>query len=207
MIKKINFILPLFMAAFFIMSGCGSGNNNTVPLPDSDSTAGADDGFHTAYKKFTEAVKHKKNSELKSILDPAVGIFIIESPGALPVVYNLPDAEAFVSQNGKTLFDFFNDKISPEPVSADMPVIDCVYSNGTPYNKTGCFMKSITSADNELSFLSSASGNADDKQKAEVARNKLSMKVINTYNHVYYFTKSGDKWYLTFIDLRKPCEA
>lgn len=182
-------------------------NSSNIPLPCSDSTASIDNGFLATYKKFTEAVNHKSFSELKSILDPAVGIFIVESPGVLPVVYNLPDVEAFVAQNGKTIFDYFDDKISQQPVDEEMPVVDCAYTNGTPYNKTGCIMKSISSADNELNFISLAGGNADDKQKAEEARKKLSMKVINTYNHVYYFTKSGDKWYLTFIDLRKPCEA
>ncbi|MFH0866513.1 MAG: hypothetical protein V1904_09965 [Bacteroidota bacterium] len=206
MLRKIDFITPILLIIIAIC-GCGQRNSSNVPLTGQDSTNTADDGFPVVYKEFTEAVKHESFPELKNVLDPAVGIFIIESPGALPVVYNLPDVEAFVSQNGKTLFDFFNDKISREPVSSDMPVVDCVFSNGTPYNKTGCFMKSISSSDNELNFISSAGGNADDKQKAEDARKKLSMKVINTYNHVYYFTKSGDKWYLTFIDLRKPCEA
>lgn len=189
----------------FILSGCGQRNNSNISVSDKNCTISSE-SFLKTYKNFTEAIQHKSFSELKNIIDTATGIFIIESPGALPVVYNLPDIESFVSQNGKNVFDLFNDKISLEPDGADLPIIDCEYSNGTPYNKTGCFMKSISS-DNELDFILISEGNTDDKQKAEAARKKLSMKVINTFNHVYYFTKSGEKWFLTFIDLREPCEA
>jgi hypothetical protein len=197
--KTNKFIVPLILIIIVFASACG---------PRKSSTPASDDGFLAAYQKFTDAVKHKSFAELKTLIEPSTGLFVIESPGALPVVYNLPDVEAFVSQNGKTLFDFFNDKISQVPVSEDMPVVDCKNSNGTPYSKAGCFMKDISSSNSsELAFLSSVEGNGSDKQKAETAKKTLNMKVINSYNHVYYFTKSGEKWYLTFIDMRTPCEA
>jgi len=205
MIRRINLFFLPFLIIVVIICSCGQRSSNT-PIKNNDTTAKAD-GFLAVYKNFCEAVGHKNFDELKNSIDPAAGIFIIQSSGALPEVYHLPDVSAFVSQNGKTLFDFFNDKISIEPVNENMPVVDCKFSNGTPYNKTGCFMKIISSADNELSFISSAGGHASDKKMAEDARKKLGVKVINTYNHVYYFTKSGENWYLTFIDLRKPCEA
>lgn len=198
---------PFTILIVFMLAVCGCGPRNSNSPSGNNDTSVPDDGFLTVYKKFTEAVRHKSFDELKTILDPAAGIFIIQSEGAMPAVYNLPDISAFVAQNGKTLFDFFSDKISLDPVSEELPAVDCKYSNGTPYSKAGCYMKKISSSDNELNYLSSANGNADDKKKAEDARKKLSMKVINSYNHIYYFTQSGNTWFLTFIDLRKPCEA
>lgn len=206
--KKFKIFIPLVSVFFLLIGGCHQKGDNENALRETGDTMNSDNGFLNVYKKFSDAIIHKSFQEFNSLIDSATGIFIIESPGALPVVYHLMDVEAFVSQNEKTLFDFFNDKILLPPIDSVMPVIDCNYVNETPYDKTGCFMKDISASwESELNFLTIAGGNDSDKIKAEAARKKLNMKVINTYNHVYYFTKHDSNWYLTFIDMRTPCSA
>jgi hypothetical protein len=207
--KNILLFATLISSLLILNSGCNqSGSKDDTPQNSSDSLKVANDGFESAYKNFTNAVRHKSFSELKKIIDPSVGIFIIEANGAIPEVVYLPDIEAFVTKDGKNLFSYFNVKISIAAIDSILPAIDCKYSNGTPYNKTGCFRKKVDqSKDNELSFISSINGLDEHKQKAEVARKLIQMKVINTFNHVYYFSKNNGKWFLTFIDLRTPCSA
>lgn len=207
--KNLFFSLAILSSFLILNSGCNqSGSKNDTPQNSSDSLKVTNDGFESAYKIFTDAVRHKSFSELKKIIDPVVGVFIIEANGAIPEVVYFSDIEAFVAKDGKNLFSYFNVKISIAAIDSTLPAIDCKYSNGTPYNKTGCFRKKVDqSKDNELSFISSINCLAEHKQKAESARKSIQMKVINTFNHVYYFSKNNGKWFLTFIDLRVPCSA
>jgi len=207
--KNILILFSICLIVFFSITGCNqSGPKDDAPQNSPDNLKVANDGFESAYKNFTQAVRHKSFSELKKIIDPSVGIFIIEANGAIPELVYLSDIETFVSNDGKNLFSYFNVKISIAAIDSTLPAIDCKYSNGTPYNKTGCFRKKVDQAkDNELNFLSSINGLEEHKQKAEVARKSIQMKVINTFNHVYYFSKNKGKWFLTFIDLREPCSA
>lgn len=203
--KKVSEICAFLLVVLFLCS-CGQQKKNTKPEMNTD-TIFTEKGFENVYKNFTESVLHKSVLELNTIVDSTKGIFIIESSGALPSLYWVTDIQTFKSRNGKTFFDCFNVKISEQPVSKEMPVVDCEYSNGTPYSDVGCFMKEISEEDGELDFISSIEGGEVIKKKAEDARKTICMKVLNTYNHVYYFTRKGDTWFLSLIDLRTPCEA
>jgi hypothetical protein len=200
------FILSSLLVIHSSCTQTGTKQNSSKNISDTLNTA--NDDFERAYKIFTAAVIHKSFSELKNVIDPSVGIFIIKSDGAIPELVSFSDIESFVAQDGKNIFSCFNEKISMASIDSTLPVIDCKYSNGTPYNKTGCFRKKVDQQiDDELGFLLSINGLPEHKDKAEVARKSLQMKVINTFNHVYYFSKNNGKWFLTFIDLRTPCNA
>jgi hypothetical protein len=123
----------------------------------------------------------------------AKGLWLISSQGAMPHIEN-------VSQVDKNFpVDFSAVK------NEELPKVNC--DSKSFWTKEGTFAMEINSFKDEKIWTYCGLTKEDEAKIAELAQT-ISWTVINTsLNARYYFSLINGKWYLTFVDLRKPCEA
>ena len=101
------------------------------------------------------------------------------------------------------------DKNFPVDFSAvkeeELPKINC--DSKTFWTKDGCFSQQTNTFKDEKIWTYCGLSKEDEAKVEETAKT-ISYTVINTaMNARYYFSQIDGKWYLTFVDLRRPCEA
>jgi hypothetical protein len=133
------------------------------------------------------------------------GLWIINSNGALPQMINVKDISGVKNSKGDSLVPMDQVKMVCTPKVAGWPEIKCDMPSG--WSMTGCY----TTEQNKLkeSKIREYAGlnDADNKKVTELAAG-ITRAVVNTeMNMVFYFTEINGTWYLTFLDIRKPCEA
>ena len=101
------------------------------------------------------------------------------------------------------------DKNFPVDFSAlkqeDLPKVNC--DSKSFWTKEGCFVQETNTFKDEK-IWSYCGLNKEDEAKVSELAQTISCTVINTGFHArYYFSLINGKWYLTFVDLRTPCEA
>jgi hypothetical protein len=173
-------------------------NNN---LAEEDETI---QSFLKFYDAFTTSISTKNEKAFNQFIYTNYGLYIIEAPGAMPVVSKIYNISKFKTINTTTkFFDLPFNEIKKQPLYEELPTIIC---DENSYNKLGCFV----SENNTLkeSQLWGYSGlNEKEIQAIEFLTKTIQITVVNTSNFTFYFSKIEDKWYLTFIDLRTPCTA
>lgn len=162
----------------------------------------SNDKFLNFFTAFTNAIKVK--GSLSLFIHQNYGFYAIEATGAMPQIkhiYNndqfwfLPELKLFQSQS--------LDSLTKTPLFEGLPKVIC---DTTIYDKQGCF----ASEENPLQKSrpwNYASLNEKEIQAIEFLAETVSMTVVNTSNFTFYFSKIEGNWYLTFLDLRTPCQA
>lgn len=150
----------------------------------------------TENNDFISILKEINISNINEYIHPKNGLRIINSSGAMPNMTN-------TSQVDKNFpVDFSTVK------NEELPKINCDSTPSTRgWTMDGCFAQEINNFQNEKIWTFCGLSKEDEVKVAELAKT-ISWTVINTsLNARYYFSKIDGKWYLAFVDLRRPCEA
>ncbi|HET6989872.1 MAG TPA: hypothetical protein VFJ43_01055 [Bacteroidia bacterium] len=161
--------------------------------------------FNWFYSAFAQAATSGNDSLFNVVIHPKHGLWIIHSEGAVPNFTKVMRIRDYKNMQGKGLLPFDRDAMMTAPKEEALPVIDCNSKNF--YNKTGCFTQMQNSFAQEKIWLNAGLDADRDKEIAQLA-STIMRTVINTENHYkFYFSLIDGTWYLTFIDIRTPCDA
>ncbi len=160
--------------------------------------------FRWFYSGFVKFVSLHADTLMNKLIHPEFGLHIIESQGALPHVTHVKDFAEFKTMNKKSFYDFDPRLLVCDPKEEELPKPDCNAKD--LYSKTGCFTREINPLkDTKLWEFCNLS--TDQKELVLRAAETITRTVVVTANYTYYFSLIKGGWWLTFIDMRKPCEA
>ncbi|GAB4135347.1 MAG: hypothetical protein Fur0041_09330 [Bacteroidia bacterium] len=160
--------------------------------------------FKWSYSAFVRAFTSDNDSLMSVFIHPQHGTWVIYADGAMPQFKNAGNVKALKNTGNYPFLPLKKNDMVTVPVEEELPVKNCETRSG--YNKEGCF----TTEQNILSeqqLWQYAGLNADDEDKVKAAAATIRRTVINTLNYTFYFSLIDGGWYLTFIDIRKPCSA
>ncbi|HET6244795.1 MAG: hypothetical protein H0V01_05105 [Bacteroidetes bacterium] len=195
--------LVLFFICFLLFS-C-----SPKQLSENNAEIKNDNGpkdFNYVYEDFFKTVSRGDRDGFNKYIHPVHGLYIIESPGALPSIVNVKDIAVFSPHyNDKSFFVFDRSTVTTKFNHEELPLIDC---DNFPdfWTKKGVFVKEENrlSKGNFWEFL-----DVSEKEKVEVKNlvATIDVTVVNTSNYTWCFSMINMKWYITFIDMREPCSA
>ena len=166
-------------------------------------SGGEDTSFLASYNELVIAVGTHNDSLFNHYINKTHGLYVVESRGALPSMFKIMDIKGIkISFKNKTINELLYHEMEA-PIFEELPKVIC---DTTIYDKQGCF----ASEENPLQKSrpwNYASLNEKEIQAIEFLAETVSMTVVNTSNFTFYFSKIEGNWYLTFSDLRTPCQA
>ena len=160
--------------------------------------------FNWFYSAFAHAATSGNDTLFDVVIHPEHGLWIIHSEGAVPQFTHVNHILEYKKTDGKSILPFERDAMMNVPKEEDLPVVNCDSKNF--YSKSGCF----TSMENkfaEQKIWKYAGLPADKDKEIEELASTITRTVINTENYRFYFSLINGSWYLTFMDIRRPCEA
>lgn len=210
-------LLLLIGAAFF--AACSNSNppadQRTIDSPpkhDSMEDALADlappsdiKQFKWFYSLFVKGITTKnENNVFNKFIHPENGVYVIESNGAMPQMTNVKDMDKFTTLQGKSFFTLTRDEMIEDPADEELPVVNC--DSKDFYSKSGCFTQEQNTFKDEKIWKYCHLEVSDEKKVSAMAAG-ITRTVINTKNYRFYFSLIEGSWYISFIDMRKPCSA
>lgn len=133
------------------------------------------------------------------------GLWIINSNGALPQMTNVKDISSVKNADGDSLVPMDRVKMVCTPKSAQWPEKNCDMPSG--WSISGCYTTEQNKLRESKIWEYAGLSDSDNKKVTELAAG-ITRSVVNTeMNMTFYFTEINGTWYLTFIDVRQPCEA
>ena len=201
--------------------GKGSLQSATGTPPKPDSAAArtenpvmpADTSVAGAWLLLEGALRGHDAAVLNQLIDPEFGLWILEQPGAVPLVTRVAEVGAFRrSTQALPLFSLDKQLMScPQLRSvARLPEADCGLQTkrNAGFAQQGCFAGPAT-AFRGLDFWPSATVKGGTAAQGKAAQGRTGRTVLQTRTGFrFHFAKSagvGGRWRLIFIDLREPC--
>lgn len=178
-------------------------HNKAIKTNEAEAKTTKED-FIDFHKGFTNLLKEKNIEEINKHIHQDYGLWVIESPGAMPLMrkfYTLNEYKTF--SNKQPIQDLPINKIIDPLKFETLPKIVC---EKTVYNKQGFFADS-TNLLLQSQVWNYAGLNDKQIQEIEMLSNTINFTVINTSNYTYYYSLIDQKWYLTFLNLSTPCDA
>jgi|GEM_PF-916287 len=163
--------------------------------------------FKWFYSFFVKTITTKNEDSLfrfEKFIHPELGLYIIEANGAVPYFRNVRNMKDFKTLEGNSFFTISRDDMICDPLNEELPKVDC--DSKDLYNKTGCFTQESNPLKDDQPWQFSHLSPEEEK-KVEKAAAGVTRTVINTKNYRYYFSLIDGSWYVTFIDMRRPCSA
>lgn len=160
--------------------------------------------FNWFYSAFAYAAIAGNDTLFDVVIHPMYGLWIIHSEGAVPNFTHVTHIREFKKANGKSILPFDRDAMISVPKEGTLPVVDCESKN--LYDKKGCFT-SLQNKFYEQKIWKHAGLSADKDRAIEASAVTITRTVINTENYRFYFSLIDGSWYLTFMDIMRPCEA
>ncbi len=153
-------------------------------------TVSSQDSFFNTVSIFAENLK---TSGGKEFINKNNGVYIISSNGAIPNIEKQFDLNPEILS--KTLSSKVKFEVLPKVVCADYI-----------YDKQGSFAEENNSLfDSKIWIYCDLS--EEEKQAIEELAKTISYTVIDTESYIYYFSIFDNKWTLSFIDVRIPCQG
>ena len=163
------------------------------------------DAFKDFYRDLFISMMDAKESEFNTFLHPKQGLYVIDSKGALPSIMNVSDISTYQRMaDNKSIFSVDEETLGYEMLEEELPRVNC--DTVGFYSKRG----SYTSNTNEIidsEIWKHANLSKEDQERFATYAETISKTCVNTGNYTYYFSFIDGNWYLTVIDLRRPCEA
>lgn len=198
--------LNTLIIVLFILVGCNTPSENNTTINTQEETLISvqetiqrktteviqtpQDSFLAIYSTLSELQKTDNFSEL---VNENYGVYIIFSNGAMPKI------EKSYKLNSAVL----SKTIANEVIFEELPKVVC---EEFIYNKQGCFAQEINPIlDSQL--WSYTDLNEKEKQALISMAETIKYTVIDTESYTYYFSIVEEKWVLTFIDIRIPCQG
>jgi hypothetical protein len=198
----------LFIITTMFLASCNNERKDVQHEPARDTTVVKSENiidFSDVYRDFFYSIIEKRADAFNKYIHPSQGLYVIESQGALPTITNTNDISRFRTVNDqKSFFDFDLNKVGYEMIKDSLPKVDCDKAP-TFYSKEGSFTQETNLLAESKIWETNSNENENDKIKT--AAESVKMTVINTANYRYYFSQIDGKWYITFIDMRRPCAA
>jgi len=208
--------LTLFIVILLYSCGgndSGNGNNqDTLSAKDSLKKQLAEDlppssdpaQFEWIYSTFVaSAVTDAQRFNV--FINKEHGLWIITSNGATPQMVNVKDIAGMKNSKGDSLVPMDRVKMVCTPKSSGWPEKNCDMPSG--WSMTGCYTTEQNKLRESKIWEYAGLNDSDNKIVTELAAG-ITRAVVNTeMNMTFYFTEIDGTWYLTFLDLRKPCEA
>lgn len=160
--------------------------------------------FKDFYRNFFISLMEDNEVRFNTFINSERGVYIIDSKGAMPVFTNVRDISSYKRQDGRYIFSVDKSTLGFEMLEEELPMVDCD-ADGF-YDKTGCFTESTNKLMETMLWQHAQLGKTEKNEVVSLAET-VSKTVVNTANYVYYFSFIDGNWYLTFLDIRKPCEA
>jgi hypothetical protein len=160
--------------------------------------------FNWFYSAFAYTAIAGNDTLFDVVIHPMYGLWIIHSEGAVPNFTHVNHITEYKTANGKSILPFDRDAMISVPKEGTLPVVDC--ESKDLYNKKGCFT-SLQNTFNEQKIWKHAGLSADKDRAIEASAVTITRTVINTENYRFYFSLIDGSWYLTFLDIMRPCEA
>lgn len=211
-------IFILLLAGMFFIAGCGTAENKKVDKNDSLSEKEAikkafqEDlppssdikQFNWFYSAFAHAATTGNDTLFNIVIHPKYGLWIIHSEGAVPEFTHVKSILEFKKANGKGILPFDRAAMMSVPREETLPVVTC--EGKKIYDKSGCFT-SLQNTFAEQKIWKYAGLSADKDREIEESAQTITRTVVNTENYRFYFSLIEGSWYLTFMDIMRPCEA
>jgi hypothetical protein len=160
--------------------------------------------FNWFYSAFAHAATTGNDTMFDVVINPVYGLWIIHSEGAVPNYTHVNHILEFKKANGKGILPFDRDAMMSVPKEEALPVVDC--ESKDLYNKKGCFT-SLQNSFYQQKTWKHASLPPEKDRAIEASAATITRTVINTENYRFYFSLIDGSWYLTFLDIMRPCEA
>jgi hypothetical protein len=160
--------------------------------------------FKWFYSGFVKIISLHADTLLNKLIYPAYGVNIIESSGALPHLTNVKSFSDFKTMNNKAFYDFDTQVLICDIQEEDLPKIDCNAKDH--WTKTGCFTREANPL-KDSKIWEYCSLSKEQMDKVVESSRTITRTVVLTGNYTYYFSLIKGGWWLTFVDMRKPCEA
>lgn len=223
-------------SALLLLVGCDAQNPNGMPdepaaqgsvrampaTPPDSATARvenpvmpADTSVAGAWRLVEGALRGHDAQVLNQLLDPEFGLWILEQPGALPLVTRVAEVQAFRrAYQDRPLFSLDQQLMAcPQLlVLKQLPAADCALQTpqSAGFARQGCFTGPAT-AFRALDFWGSATVKGGTVAQGQAAQGRTVRTVLQTRTGFrFHFAKSagsGGRWRLIFLDLRTPCSA
>jgi hypothetical protein len=160
--------------------------------------------FNWIYSAFVRAAADGNDSAFNVFIHPKKGLWVIHTDGALPVFTHITKISEYTNIKGRGLLPIVFWDINKEPKDESLPTVDCDKKGF--YSKEGCFSTQENKFLEEKIWTYAGLSADQDKEVMQLATT-ITRTVVNTANFKYYFSLIDGSWYLTFIDIRRPCEA
>jgi hypothetical protein len=208
-------LIPGFFL-LFLLAACAE-NKHAPEKANSDSTALRKKTFAEElpppsdirqfkwfYSGFVKIISLHADSLMNRLIHPEFGLNIIESRGALPHMSHVTKFSEYKTLDRKSFFDFDAQVLICDLKEEELPKVDCNAKD--LYTKTGCFTREVNLLkDSKIwEYCSLTKGQADLVIRSAQT---ITRTVLLTNNYTYYFSLIKGSWWLTFIDMRRPCEA
>ena len=204
-------------------AGQGSVQVATGRPPKPDSAAGrtenpvmpADSSVAGAWLLLEGALRSHDAAVLNQLIDPEFGLWVLEQPGAVPLVTRVAEVGAFRRAHQNLPLFSLDEQLMTCPqlrVVPQLPVADCGLQTrqNAGFAQPGCFTGPAT-AFRSLEFWASATVKGGTAAQGKAAQGRTGRTVLQTRTGFrFHFAKSagvGGRWRLIFIDLREPCIA
>ena len=160
--------------------------------------------FLNFYQKLTKAIQDKDVASFNKCMGSNFGVYIIEATGAIPIISKVYDISKFkLKSNNNNFFQLPFKSITSAPIFDELPKVIC---EEAIYDKSGCFAAAVNPIQ-ESQLWNYSDLNEKEIQAIEKLASLVNMTVINTDNCTFYFSFNENKWSISFIDLRIPCQA
>jgi hypothetical protein len=147
---------------------------------------------------------------VNAFIDPDLGVFIIENPGAMPKMTFVKDINGFKREfRGESFFTIKERLQACDLKEESLPSFSCEGENGSGkgYSKEGCFSGEDPQFE-KSEIYKYASLQPEELKQAEKMMKLIKTSVLQTSSsYRFHFGYINSQWRLLFIDLRIPCSA
>ena len=210
----------IMVLSVILLAACNGGSPNRDASLADTSAATAKDGtdvlspgdtsrsgfgrFSIYYDQMINAILQNDAVTFNRFIHPEHGLCVIESNGAMPQMRNGKDIARFKTIHDKTLFQLDKESFRCQLREEELPKVDC--DKKSFFTKEGCFTQEVNTFRDEKIWEHC---DLRENEEAAAARSAetITRTVINTNGYRFYFSRIGDQWFLTFLDLRIPCSA
>ncbi|ALI98467.1 hypothetical protein [Rufibacter tibetensis] len=173
------------------------------------TTQGNQADFEVFFRKFTQSIQDQDAEAFNSLIDPAHGLHIIQTPGAVPHFTYLINITTFRRADASQQ-PFFS--ISEEIKTCDLeevktlPTLTCEGGDNN-FNRQGCFVAEASTFRKSEAYKY-ASLPADAELKAAQTQQLVIKTVLHTSSGFrFHFGQINGQWRVLFVDLSVPCSA
>jgi hypothetical protein len=210
-----NKLIPAFLLLFLLVSCSETQQSNGKSSTDSASIRKKTFAeelpppsdirqFKWFYSGFVKIISMHADSLMNKLIHPEFGLNILESRGALPHMSHVTQFSEYKTLDRKSFYDFDTQVLICELKEEDLPKVDCNAKD--LYTKTGCFTREINLL-RDSKIWDYCSLTKDQADLVHRSAQTITRTVLHTNNYTYYFSLIKGSWWLTFIDMRRPCEA